>query len=139
MISKLIITKVANYNSLVVADCIKYFAKFPGCEGSFTEELDELRWRNKFVGSFKNHISLNAVPLAEKIYEQLNIITFPFIERVACKGWSTAEGTWAWSMETFTTDGNKVRTVGSADSPRFLLGKKIKLDICDSGEIVGGK
>ena len=84
----------------VAEQCFDYFKRFPENEAWFIKELDELYHRNKYYGQYRNHISLTAVPLANKIYEQLDTITFPFLLRVACRGWDTSGGTWAWSMKT---------------------------------------
>ena len=86
VISESKLLKVSLYRKEVVSQCLEYFKRFPDNEQWFAKELEELAWSNKFVGSYRNHISLTAVPLATKIYEQLEIITFPFIQRVACRG-----------------------------------------------------
>ena len=128
--------RAADYNDNVIESCIAYFNRFPEHEEWFTKELADLCWRNKFVGAYRNHISLTAVPLANKIYEQLGIIAFPFIQRVACRGWDTSGGTWAWSMDTTTG-----QDIGSTDPVRYLLKKRVKLFQLDgpnsNGEIGG--
>ncbi|KKN59291.1 hypothetical protein LCGC14_0543900 [marine sediment metagenome] len=128
--------KVASYRQEVVSQFLEYVHRFPENEKWFTEEFDELAWNNKFVGQFRNHISLTAVPLATKIYKQLEIITFPFIHRVACRGWDTAGGTWAWSMNC-VTQGQYIGDIGSTDPVQYLLKKSINLYKLDSGEIGG--
>ena len=35
-----------------------------------------------------------------KIHTQTEIKTFPYINRIACKGWAISDGTFAWSMYT---------------------------------------
>ena len=128
--------KVTLHRNDVFCQCLVYFEQFPENEEWFNSELTDLAWRNKFVGEFRNHISLTAVPLATKIYKQLNIITFPFIQRIACRGWDTSGGTWAWAMDT-VSDGQERSNTGSADSPKYLLRKKVKLYLLESLEIVG--
>lgn len=123
--------KVTLYNNKVFASCVEYFKRFPENEHFFAEELNKLAWRCKFIGQFRNHISLTAIPLATKIYEQLGIITFPFIQRVAGRGWDTSGGTWAWAMNT------AIDSIGSTDPVRYLLKKNITLFELDSGEIGG--
>jgi hypothetical protein len=118
--------KVTLYNDTVFSSCVEYFNKFPENKEYFAEQLNELAWKCKFVGQFRNHISLTAVPLATKIYEQLGIITFPFIHRVACRGWDTAGGTWAWAMDT-VSGGQHMGDIGSGDPVKYLLRKKVKL------------
>ena len=118
--------------------CLNYFTRFPENEEWFIDELKELYWRNKYIGQYRNHISLTAVPLANKIYEQLGIITFPFIYRVACRGWDTSGGTWAWSMRTVDEPGD----IGSGDPVKYLLRKDVTLydlgGYNSNGEIGGG-
>ncbi len=128
--------RVASYRKEVVSQCLDYFSRFPENEQWFAREFEELAWRNKFVGQFRNHISLTAIPLATKIYEQLEIITFPFIHRVAGRGWDTAGGTWAWSMAT-AHNGQHMGSIGSTDPVKYLLKKSIVLYQLDSGEIGG--
>ena len=135
-ISESKLLKVALYRKDVVSQCLEYFNKFPDDEEWFAKELEELAWRNKFIGQFRNHISLTAVPLATKIYGQLEIITFPFIQRVACRGWDTSGGTWAWSMNTVSR-GQYMGDVGSTDPVRYLLKKNVELYELSSGEIGG--
>ncbi len=92
----------------------------------FKTELEQLRWSNKYSGQYRNHISLTAVPLAIKVYEQLEIITFPFIERVASRGWDTSGGTWAWSMQS-VSQGRYIGNIGSGDPVKYLLRKSVRL------------
>ena len=66
------------------------------------------------------------IPLADKIYEQLQIIAFPFIQRVACRGWDTGGGTWAWSMKS-VFQGIFAGDIGSTDPVKYLLRKKVTL------------
>ena len=115
--------------------CLNYFKRFPENEEWFINELRELYWCNKYIGQYRNHISLTAIPLANKIYEQLGMITFPFIHRVACRGWDTSGGTWAWSMQTYSG------SIGSGDPVNYLLKKGVTLYAADgynsNGEIGG--
>jgi len=123
------------WDKTVAKECLDYFKRFPENEEWFIHELNELYWRNKYIGSYRNHISLTAIPLANKIYEQLEIVTFPFIQRVACRGWDTAGGTWAWPMSTLHSD------IGSSDPVKYLLKKTVKLEMLEGiaghGEICG--
>lgn len=142
MISEHNLRRVTNWNDGVFEQCLAYFKQFPENEEWFDDVLKELAWRNKFIGKFRNHISLTAVPLATKIYDQLGIITFPFIQRVACRGWDTSGGTWAWSMQTVFKN-QYTQEIGSVDPVRYLLRKDVKLYSIDgynsNGEIGGGK
>jgi len=130
LINEHYLQRVALYRSEVISACMEYFNRFPEHIEWFATHLEELHWRNKYIGEFRNHISLTAVLLANKIFEQLNIITFPFIERVACRGWGTADGTWAWAMQ----DVHNI-SFGSADPVKYCLRKNIRLSQLDSGEI----
>lgn len=114
------------FDNSVAEFCLAYFKRFPENETWFITELNELYWRNKYIGQYRNHISLTAIPLANKIYEQLGIITFPFIHRVTCRGWDTAGGTWAWSMQAVGR-GQYSGDIGSCDPVKYLLKKNIKL------------
>ena len=134
---KNMLPRVTMWRTPVAEECLKYFKQHSENEKWFIGELEELRWRNKFIGQYRNHISLTAAPLAIKIYDQLELITFPFIHRVACRGWDTAGGTWAWSMKV-VSGGQYTEDVGSADPVKYCLKKDVILDILDSGEIVGG-
>ena len=118
--------KVTYCRKEVFPACMEYFRRFPENEQWFASELEELAWKCKFVGQFRNHISLTAVPLATKIYEQLEIITFPFIHRVAGRGWDTSGGTWAWSMAT-VSNGQNMGDIGSTDPVKYLLKKSVTL------------
>ncbi len=118
--------KVTLYREEVCSVCMEYFKRFPENGQWFASELDELAWSCKFKGEFRNHISLTAVPLATKLYEQLGLITFPFIHRVACRGWDTSGGTWAWSMAT-VSNGQNMGDIGSTDPVKYLLKKSITL------------
>ena len=118
--------KVALYRKEVASQCLEYFNRFPENEQWFSEKFEELAWDNKFRGQFRNHISLTAVPLATKIYGQLEIVTFPFIHRVASRGWDTSGGTWAWSMSA-VSKGQFIGDIGSTDPVRYLLKKNVEL------------
>lgn len=129
------------WNATVGEQCLEYFKQFPENEEWFIKQLADLHWSNKYRGQFRNHISLTAIPLATKIYKQLEIITFPFIERVACRGWDTAGGTWAWSMQS-VSQGQHIRNIGSGDPVKYLLRKRVTLFELEgynsNGEIGGG-
>ena len=135
-ISESKLLRVALYRQEVVSKCLEYFNRFPENKEWFSEEFAELAWANKFVGQFRNHISLTAVPLANKIYAQLEVIAFPFIHRVACRGWDTSGGTWAWSMKT-VSKGQFLGDIGSTDPVRYLLKKSVELYELSNGEIGG--
>ena len=130
--------RVCNYNKDVSKSVIDYFKQFPEYEAVFLERFERLAWSNKHIGSFRNHISLNAVPLAQKIYKELQLVTFPFIKFSPCRGWDTAGGTWSWSMEVYTEQHYRT-TIGGTESPKQLLRKCVYLWQLDSGEIGSDK
>jgi hypothetical protein len=134
--SKLI--KVCQYEDKVSQACMVYFKKFPENKAWFTEQLEEQFHRFKYYGEYRNHISLTAAPLAEKIYKELNIVTFPFIIRTASRGWGTSSGTWAWAMKS-VYQGVYTGDIGSCDPVKYLLKKNVKLYAAEYsfGEIGG--
>lgn len=59
------------------------------------EELDH---NAKYYGVKKYKITSNSIKLAIKIFNDIEIATFPCIEKIATKGWSISDGTFAWGM-----------------------------------------
>lgn len=46
------------------------------------------------------YITINAIMIAIRIKQELNISCYPLIEKIATKGWSTSDGTFSWSIPT---------------------------------------
>ena len=63
----------------------------------FEDIADEYYYLTK-QGSKKFKITQNGIYIAKRIKDELGISCYPVIEKIATKGWSTSDGTFAWSM-----------------------------------------
>lgn len=72
--------RVADYRDDVVEQFLEYVNKFPQNAEVFVELFEELAWDNKYGGRYRNHLSLTAVPLATKIYDQYKEAVEPLIK-----------------------------------------------------------
>jgi len=64
----------------------------------FIELADRFASYKKDYGHNSYRITKNAIKITLKIYENLEIKTFPLIKTVATKGWSLNNGTHAWMI-----------------------------------------
>lgn len=63
-------------------------------------KCSEQFWNFVKHGSKKYKITTNAIMIAIRIKQELNISCYPLIEKIAIKGWSTSDGTFSWSIPT---------------------------------------
>ena len=100
----------------------------------FVRNVDRLIKR-KTLGNKRAKITHNAIRLALRIEAYDNSMrVFPFIEKVATKGWDTKGGTYSFSMPILVNTGtyideyiyNEIYSFGPIDK---LVSKKTKLDI----------
>lgn len=63
-------------------------------------KCSEQFWNFVKHGSKKYKITTNAIMIAIRIKQELNISCYPLIEKIATKGWSTSDGTFSWSIPT---------------------------------------
>lgn len=68
----------------------------------FKKILEFLKYQSKYVGC-KYNITKNSIVLCIKIYDDTGIKTFPFIHKVARKGYSISGGTFAFGVYTLET------------------------------------
>ena len=88
----------------------------------------------KTKGNKRAKITHNAIRLALRIEEVDNTRVFPFIEKIATKGWDTKGGTYSFSMPILKSNGkdideyidNEIYSFGPIDK---LISNKNKLDI----------
>ena len=88
----------------------------------------------KTKGNKRAKITHNAIRLALRIEEVENTRVFPFIEKIATKGWDTKGGTYSFSMPILISNGkdideyidNEIYSFGPIDK---LISNKNKLDI----------
>lgn len=89
----------------------------------------------KTKGNKRAKITHNAIRLTLRIEEKdKNIRVFPFIEKLATKGWPTSDGTYSFSMPILISNGNdideyienEIYSFGPIDK---LVSKKNKIDI----------
>jgi hypothetical protein len=64
----------------------------------FCELLESFIYNRKYRGQRKYMITNNSVSLTIKILNEVGHKVFPYINKVATKGWNLSGGTMAWSM-----------------------------------------
>jgi len=64
----------------------------------FQKLAEDFKHNKKYLGWKKYKISKNSIDLMIKIYEHTEIKVFPYISKVAGKGWSLSDGSFAWGM-----------------------------------------
>lgn len=64
----------------------------------FNKYAKDFVYNKKYLGCKNIKITTNAVKLCEKIYKGLDIKVFPYICKIAHKGYSVGDGTYAWGM-----------------------------------------
>jgi hypothetical protein len=69
----------------------------------------------------KNNITHNSIRLTLRLYKDLEIKTFPHIRKIACKGWSIGNGTFAFSMCLLEEENKHVYSYATVN---LLLAKK---------------
>lgn len=101
----------------------------------FKEIAKQLKELKKYHGHNKYKITSNSIKLTVKIYENTGVTTFPYIERIAQKGWSISDGTFSWG--TYMLNEYPAKMIYSCDRVNKCLLKKNKLeyDINDFYEI----
>lgn len=77
----------------------------------------------------KCNITHNSIQLTLKVYKDLDIKTFPYINKIACKGWDLSGGTYAYSLYLLS---EYKREIYSCWRVRDCLRKSYDLDIINS-------
>jgi hypothetical protein len=72
-------------------------------------------------------VSTNAIKLCVKI-AALGVKTFPFVEKIATKGWDTSGGTYCFSMPILTNDLTNC-SIYSFNNVDILAKSKTKIDV----------
>ena len=88
----------------------------------------------KTKGNKRAKITHNAIRLALRIEEVDNTRVFPFIEKIATKGWDTKGGTYSFSMPILISNGKDIDEYIDNEIYSFgpiykLISNKNKLDI----------
>lgn len=135
------ITKYLYSDSLTTTDkemLHEYISKLNISQLNVFKALAErYKYLTKYIGVKKYKITRNSIRLAYKILNDTGISTFPCIEKVACKGWSIADGTFAWGMNMLEY-GYPAKSIYSDIRTKNLLGKNIRLkyDIYNDFELI---
>jgi len=64
----------------------------------FQKLAEDFKYNKKYLGWKKYKISKNSIDLMIKIFEHTEIKVFPYVSKVAGKGWSISDGSFAWGM-----------------------------------------
>jgi len=128
------IRNLCNYDEKRVNLFKKFFdeIKNEDIRDFISKKIKDLFYDKKFLGR-NIIISMNAIKLALKIREQLNIVVFPYIRRIVIRGWDASGGTWKWAMYKYP-----VGDVGSVNSSGFCLKRKNILTLSRWDEIIAG-
>lgn len=101
---------------------------------SLTEKEKEIfqRYSEKFLfysknGAKKYKISKNAILIAVRLKKECGISCFPFVEKIATKGWPTAGGTFSWSMRIL--EGDIEKEIFSFEPTTDVINKKYNIFI----------
>lgn len=86
------------------------------------------RYRDfSICGGKKYKITRNSILIAERVKSELNEPCYPFIDKIATKGWSTRGGTFSWCIKRLK--GNAESEICSFDAASMVSCKKYKLYI----------
>lgn len=88
-------TVVSEKNKEDLKRYIKAFSK-EECEKYL--RIGERLKKSKYLTNRRVKITNNAIKLFMKIYDSSGILVFPYIEKLATKGWDTKGGTYSFSM-----------------------------------------
>lgn len=80
-------------------------------------------------GSKKYKITKNSVYIANRLKRELRISCYPYIEKIATKGWSTSDGTFSWGMELLNSSIEIDREIFSFEPARLYIKKNSELNI----------
>ena len=80
------------------------------------------------MGTKKYKISKNAIKIAIRLKDELGVVCYPFIEKIATKGWSTNGGTFSWSMQRLDC-GEVERDISSFEPTSMFVSKRYKLSV----------
>ena len=104
-----------------------YFQSLNDCEQTKFLELSERFYNFIKCGSRKYKITKNSVYIANRIKQELKIPCYPFIEKIATKGWSTSDGTFSWGMTLL--NGCVEKELYSFEPVKLYLRKNTELNI----------
>lgn len=112
--------------------------KILGLLCSYYEDLNDSE-RNKFhelserfywyykQGRKKYKITKNAIYIADRIKRELEVSCYPYIDKIATKGWSTSGGTFSFGMTVLY--GSVDREIYSFEPVKLYLRKNTELNI----------
>ena len=90
--------KLTEYLNILSLDELKVFKQL----------AEQFKYNKKYLGWNKYKISKNAIDLTLKILKYTEIKVFPYIDRIARKGFDISGGTFAWGMEELNINQNKI-------------------------------
>lgn len=109
----------------------EYFDSLTEKEKEICEnKANELYERVKVYGS-KYAITKSSIVIAKRVKEELGFTCFPLIEKVARKGWSVADGTFAWSMPLLKDSVGLFNDINSYEPVKMYLLKNSVLNISE--------
>lgn len=94
------------------------------CFEKYSEQFHQFAKR----GAKKYKITKNAILIALRLKNELGVTCYPFIEKVATRGWGTDGGTFSWSMRILSNSAIE-QEICSLEPASMFINKKYKLTI----------
>lgn len=105
----------------------EYYNSLTSEEQELFEEMSDKYYDFKRMGSRGYNISYSAVLIATRLKKECGYTCYPMIEKIARKGWSTADGTFAWSIPLLKLQG--FNEINCFEPTSWFTLKKTKLDV----------
>lgn len=109
-------------------DLYNYFESLSNSEKDDFLDKSEDYYHLFSKGAKKYKISKNAIYAAIRIKKELNISCYPYIEKIATKGWSRSDGTFSWGIRILNANYLN-EELYSFDPVKQVLSKKYKLEV----------
>lgn len=105
----------------------EYYFSLTEKEKKIFQKYSEKFWLYYKSGAKKYKISKNAILIAIRLKKECNISCYPFVEKIATKGWSTSGGTFSWSMRIL--EGDTEKEIFSFEPTANIINKKYNIFI----------
>lgn len=105
-----------------------YYNSLSEAEKEHFGKYSEQFWSFAKRGAKKYKISKNAILIAMRLKDELDISCYPFVEKIATKGWDTRGGTFSWSMRVL--DGSVLEhELCSFEPASMFISKKYSISV----------
>lgn len=109
----------------------EYFNSLTEKEKKLCEKKAEELYERVNVFGSKYSITKSSIIIANRVKKELGYACFPIIEKVARKGWSVADGTFAWSMPLLKETVGIFNDINSYEPVRLYLLKNSEINLSE--------